>query len=56
MSYVLVTSREWNESLAKRLEEKTGHAFHLIRKLTTSPMSDCRRLVRAMFSFRIGRI
>ena len=28
--YVLVTSREWNESLAKQLEEKTGHAFHLI--------------------------
>ena len=33
MSYVLVTSREWNESLAKRLEEKTGHAFHLITQI-----------------------
>ena len=30
MNYVLATSREWNEPLAKQLEEKTGHAFHLI--------------------------
>jgi len=32
MNYVLVTSREWNESLAKLLEEKTGHVFHLITR------------------------
>ena len=30
MNYVLATSREWNEPLAKKLEEKTGHAFNLI--------------------------
>jgi len=30
MNYVLATSRDWNESLAKQLEEKTGHFFHLI--------------------------
>lgn len=30
MNYVLATSREWNESLAKQLDEKTGHTFHLI--------------------------
>jgi methionyl-tRNA formyltransferase len=32
MNYVLATSREWNESLAKQLEEKTGCAFHLITR------------------------
>jgi methionyl-tRNA formyltransferase len=32
MNHVLVTSREWNESLAKRLEEKTGYAFQLITR------------------------
>jgi methionyl-tRNA formyltransferase len=30
MTYVLATSRPWNEVLAKRLEETTGKAFHLI--------------------------
>lgn len=30
MSYVLATSRAWNEVLAKRLEEKTASTFHLI--------------------------
>jgi len=32
MNYVLATSREWNEPLAKQLEEKTGYAFHLITR------------------------
>ena len=32
MNHVLVTSREWNESLSLLLEEKTGHTFHLITK------------------------
>ena len=30
MNYVLATSRPWNEVLAKRLEQKTGHKFYLI--------------------------
>lgn len=30
MEYVLATSRSWNEMLARRLEESTGHRFHLI--------------------------
>lgn len=30
MDYVLATSRPWNEIMARRLEEKTGHTFHLI--------------------------
>lgn len=33
MNYILATSREWNEVLAKRLEEKNGQAFHLITKI-----------------------
>ena len=32
MNYVIATSRPWNECLARRLEEKTGHAFHLITR------------------------
>lgn len=32
MSYVLATSRDWNEVLVRRLEEKTTKAFHLITK------------------------
>ena len=32
MNYVLATPREWNELLAKQLEEKTGCAFHLITR------------------------
>ena len=32
MNHVLVTSREWNESLVKQLDEKTGHTFHLITR------------------------
>jgi methionyl-tRNA formyltransferase len=32
MDYVLATSRPWNEIMARRLEEKTGHTFHLITK------------------------
>ena len=32
MNYVLATSREWNEALAKQLEEMTGYAFHLITR------------------------
>jgi len=32
MNYVLATSREWNESLVKQLNEKTGHTFHLITR------------------------
>ena len=32
MNHVLVTSREWNESLAKQLEVKTGDAFYLITR------------------------
>jgi methionyl-tRNA formyltransferase len=30
MSYLIATSRPWNEILASRLEEKTGKVFHLI--------------------------
>lgn len=30
MTYVIATSRPWNEILARRLAEKTGHVFHLI--------------------------
>lgn len=30
MDYVIATSRSWNEVLARRLEESTGHNFHLI--------------------------
>jgi methionyl-tRNA formyltransferase len=33
MNYVIATTREWNESLAEQLEEKTGHAFHLITQI-----------------------
>lgn len=32
MNYVLATSRPWNEILARRLEEKTGHTFHLVTR------------------------
>lgn len=32
MNYVLATSRPWNEILALRLKEKTGHTFHLITR------------------------
>lgn len=32
MKCVLATSRPWNEIMARRLEEKTGHAFHLITR------------------------
>jgi methionyl-tRNA formyltransferase len=32
MDYVLATSRPWNEILAQRLEERTGHRFHLIKE------------------------
>ena len=32
MNYVLATSRERNKPLAKQLEEKTGHTFHLITR------------------------
>lgn len=41
MNYVLATSREWNESLTKLLEEKTGHTFHLI---TRADELTCERL------------
>jgi methionyl-tRNA formyltransferase len=30
MNYVLATSRPWNEIMAQRLAEKTGHVFHLV--------------------------
>jgi methionyl-tRNA formyltransferase len=30
MSYVIATSRPWNETLANRLHERTGYTFHLI--------------------------
>ena len=33
MTFVLATSRPWNEVLAKRLEEKTGKAFHLVTQI-----------------------
>ena len=29
MNYVIATSRPWNESMVKRLEERTGHKFFL---------------------------
>lgn len=32
MDYVLATSRYWNEILAQRLQESTGHRFHLIKE------------------------
>lgn len=32
MDYVIATSRPWNEILAQRLAEKTGHTFHLITR------------------------
>ena len=32
MNYVLATSRQWNEILANRLQERTGHTFHLITR------------------------
>lgn len=32
MDYVLATSRPWNEVMAQRLAEKTGHTFHLINR------------------------
>lgn len=32
MTYVIATSRSWNEILARRLAEKTGHTFHLITR------------------------
>jgi len=32
MNYVIATTRSWNEILARRLEEKTGHTFHLITR------------------------
>ena len=32
MSYVIATSRPWNETLANRLHERTGHTFHLITR------------------------
>lgn len=32
MNYIIATSRPWNEILAKRLEEKTGHTFHLVTR------------------------
>ena len=30
MKYLIATSRSWNEILSQRLEEHTGHEFHLI--------------------------
>ncbi len=32
MKYVLATSRPWNEVMARRLQERTGHEFHLITR------------------------
>ena len=32
MNYVIATTRPWNEVLAGRLAEKTGHFFHLITR------------------------
>ena len=32
MDYVLATSRPWNEILAQRLQESTGHRFYLIKE------------------------
>jgi len=32
MKYVVATSRSWNEILSQRLEERTGHEFHLITR------------------------
>ena len=32
MDYVLATSRSWNEILAQRLQESTGHRFNLIKE------------------------
>jgi methionyl-tRNA formyltransferase len=30
MNYLIATSRSWNEILARRLEENTGHKFYLV--------------------------
>ncbi|WP_201246135.1 hypothetical protein [Halochromatium salexigens] len=32
MTFVLATSRPWNENMAKRLTERTGQPFHLITR------------------------
>lgn len=32
MDYVIATSRPWNEVMAHRLAERTGHTFHLITR------------------------
>lgn len=32
MDYVIATSRPWNEVMAQRLAERTGHTFHLITR------------------------
>ena len=32
MNYAIATSRPWNEILAQRLKERTGHDFHLITR------------------------
>lgn len=32
MNYAIATSRPWNEIMAQRLEEKTGHDFHLFTR------------------------
>jgi methionyl-tRNA formyltransferase len=32
MNYAIATSRPWNEIMARRLQERTGHDFHLINR------------------------
>lgn len=54
MSYVLATSRPWNEIMAARLSERTGETFHLItRKEDLSP-ERLRDLNPRMVFFRTG--
>jgi len=44
MKYVLATSRPWNEILARRLEEQTGHCFHLITRKDELSLEDLRKI------------
>lgn len=44
MSYVLATSRHWNEILSTRLEEKLESTFHLITQKDDLTLSQLRKL------------
>ncbi len=44
MKYVLATSRPWNEIMARRLQERTGHDFHLITRKDELTLDKLREL------------